>query len=431
MLFFYNLFFGIGFLFFLPSLLIKLKTRPGYKKTFGERFGRFSPERRRELKEFAPDIWLHSVSVGETVLALSFIKAYRKYYPDVKFVISTTTTTGQELARSKCDELTKVIFCPIDSYGAVRRTLDLLDAKKLIILETELWPNMIYQAKKRGMQVILVNSRLSDHSVRGYRKLKCFFRPLLMQFDLISAQSEMDAQRILSVAPDAKVVNNSNMKFDQQIPEKLPDAELEKFFGSDAKSYRYLLGASTHPDEEALIADSFIALKDKFPELRLILIPRHAERGGEIAEILQNKNISFLRKSSLNTDFNGGTAENQCLLADTTGEMLKFMNIADIVIMGKSLAGQNEGHNLIEPALLKRAIVCGPELRNFRFLFDLLKNADGIAICNDETLTLMLENLFNDKTRVDALRLNAYNAVNANAGATERTIKSIAALSGR
>lgn len=425
MLFIYNLLFGAVFLFFLPSLIIKLKTRPGHKKTYAERFGIFSAERRKELKDFAPEIWLHSVSVGETVLALSFIKVLRKHHPDVKIVISTTTTTGQELARSKCDELTKVIFCPVDSYGAVKRTLDLLNPKKLIILETELWPNMIYQSKKRGMQVILINSRLSDHSVKGYRKAKCFFRPLLMQFDLISTQSEMDAERLLSIAPEANIINNGNMKFDQQIPASLPDAELEKFFGPEAQNYRYLLGASTHPDEEALIADSFLKLKEKFPELRLLLIPRHAERGNDIVEILQSKNIPFLRKSTLNADFAGGNSDIQCLLADTTGEMLKFMNTADVVVMGKSLAGQNEGHNLIEPALLKRTIVCGPELKNFRFLFNLLKNADGIGICNDETLTETLEKILSDKTYADTLRMNAYNAVIANAGAAERTVECI------
>ena len=423
MLFIYNLLFFVGFLCFLPSLIIKYKKRPGHKKTYAERFGIFSAERRKELKDFAPDIWLHSVSVGETILALSFIKVYRKHHPDVKIVISTTTTTGQELARSKCDELTKVIFCPVDSYGAVKRTLNLLNPKKLIILETELWPNMIYQSKKRGMQVILINSRLSDRSVKGYRKAKCFFRPLLMQFDLISTQSEMDAERLLSIAPEANVINNGNMKFDQQIPTSLPNAELEKFFGADAKSYRYLLGASTHPDEEALIAESYLKLKEKFPELRLMLIPRHAERGNDIAEILQNKNISFLRKSTLSADFSGGNSDIQCLLADTTGEMLKFMNVADVVVMGKSLAGQDEGHNLIEPALLKRTTVCGPELKNFRFLFDLLKDADGIGICNDKTLTETLDKILSDKDYADSLRINAYNAVIANAGAAERTVE--------
>ncbi len=429
MLFLYNLFFGIGFLFFVPSMLIKLKVRPGYKKTFAERFGLFSSERRRELSDFAPDIWLHSVSVGETVLALSFIKCYRKHHPEARFVISTTTSTGQELARSKCDELTKVIYCPVDSYFAVRRTMNLLNAKKLIILETELWPNMIFQAKKRGMQLVLINSRLSDHSVKGYRRLKAFFRPMLMQFDLISAQSEMDAERIRSIAPAGNIVNNGNMKFDQQIPAALPDAELERFFGADAAKYRYLLGASTHPDEEALIADSFIKLRSEFPDLRLMLIPRHAERGNDIAEILKNKNISFIRKSTVNQDFAGGNADNLCLLADTTGEMLKFMNVADIVVMGKSLAGQDEGHNLIEPALLKRTIVCGPQLKNFRFLFDLLKNANGIAIATDDTLTDVLAGIFKDRDYADCLRMNAFNAVNANAGATENTIAAIDKLS--
>lgn len=424
MLFLYNLFFGIGFLFFVPSMIIRYKTRPGYKKTFAERFGRFTPERRKELKDFAPDIWLHSVSVGETVLALSFIKAYRKRFPEVKFVISTTTTTGQELARNKCDELTKVIFCPIDSYFAVRRTMNLLNAEKLIILETELWPNMIYQAKKRGMELILINSRLSDHSVKGYRKLKCFFRPLLMQFDLISAQSQMDAERILSVAPDAKVINNGNMKFDQYVSPDQPDAELEKFFGAGADSYRYLLGASTHPNEEALIADAFLSLRDKFPELRLLLIPRHAERGGEIAEMLASKGIAYIRKSTLAAD-SAADDSVQCLLADTTGEMLKFMNVSDIVIMGKSLAGQDEGHNLIEPALLKRTIISGPVLKNFRFLLDLLKNANGVAIATDETLVEVAAEILADKEYSDTIRMNAYNAVHANAGATERTINAM------
>lgn len=428
MLFIYNLFFGIGFLFFVPSMLIKLKIRPGYKKTFAERFGFFSRARRKELTEFAPDIWLHSVSVGETVLALSFIKSYRQQHPAAKFVISTTTSTGQELARNKCDELTKVIYCPVDSYFAVRRTMKLINARKMIILETELWPNMIFQAKKRGMQLVLINSRLSDHSVKGYRRLSAFFRPMLMKFDLISAQSAMDAERILSIAPEANVVNNGNMKFDQQIPANQPDAELEKFFGPEAKQYRYLLGASTHPDEEALIADSFLELKKKFPELRLLLIPRHAERGNDISEILKNKNIPFIRKSTVGADFANGNADNQCLLADTTGEMLKFMNIADIVIMGKSLAGQDEGHNLIEPALLKRTIVCGPQLKNFRFLFDLLKDADGIAIATDETLTGVLEKIFSDKEYADKLRMNAYEAVFANAGATAKTIEAIGKL---
>ena len=278
MFFIYNLLFGFGFLFFLPSLLIKLKTRPGHKKTYAERFGIFSAERRKELKEFAPDIWLHSVSVGETVLALSFIKAYRKHFPDMKIVISTTTTTGQELARSKCDELTKVIFCPVDSYGAVKRTLDLLNPKKLIIIETELWPNMIYQSKKRGMQTILINARLSDHSVKGYRKAKCFFRPLLMQFDLISTQSEMDAERLLSIAPEANIVNNGNLKFDQQINENQPDAELEKFFGADAKKiHKTLLSKTLHLRgldylRQCLIFNYIYKNTDAFAQIEYLLV---------------------------------------------------------------------------------------------------------------------------------------------------------------
>ena len=154
------------------------------------------------------------------------------------------------------------------------------------------------------------------------------------------------------------------------------------------------------------------------------MIPRHAERGGEIAEMLASKGIAYIRKSTLAAD-SAVDDSVQCLLADTTGEMLKFMNVSDIVIMGKSLAGQDEGHNLIEPALLKRTIISGPVLKNFRFLLDLLKNANGVAIATDETLVEVAAEILADKEYSDTIRMNAYNAVHANAGATERTINAM------
>ncbi len=419
----YNLLLPIGFLFFLPGVIYKYRHRSGWKSTFGERFGRFSPERRAELAKFAGAIWIHSVSVGETVVALSLIDKYRRRYPERKFVISTTTTTGQEIARKKCPENCAVIFCPIDFPGMVKRTMRVLQPSMLVIFETELWPNMIYLARKRGIPVALVNGRMSDHSARGYRRAKCFFAPLLRQMSLILVQSEMDEERFLSVAPDAAVRFSGNLKFDQTPPENLEPADLAAYFGADFGPV--ILAASTHPGEEDLICDSFKELKPAHPQLKLVIVPRHAERGAELAELLTAKGLAFARRSRAEK----AETPVEVLLADTTGEMFRFISAADIVIMGKSLAGQDEGHNLIEPALLAKPIVTGSVLRNFRFIFDILNSANAlVAISGDNELTPALEKLIADPAGRKELGERGYAAIAAHRGATDRTIAALEEL---
>ncbi len=425
MLFFYNLFLWVGFLFFLPGLIYKLKNRPGYKKTYAERFGRFGEDRIAELKDWQNTIWIHAVSVGESMIALSLVKEFHKVYPDKKVVISTTTTTGQELVRNKKDDMTNVIFAPIDFKYAVKKTFDVLQPEMLLILETELWPNMIYEAKKRNVKLGLLNARMSDHSCKGYYKLRRFFGKLLSQFDFISAQSEMDGERFRKLSYTDNVKVSGNMKFDQKVPENLKQVKLSDYFGSNYG--KIILGASTHEGEEDLIASTYAELKKTHKDLKLVLIPRHAERGDRIVEVLENKKLSFLRKSILQGE--GPFITSDVLLADTTGEMLQFINIADIVIMGKSLAGHDEGHNLIEPALLKKAIVCGSVLKNFRYLLEILQEADGVAtVERDEELFGLLHKLLCD----DELRLSlgekAFNEIMLNAGATDRTIELIDSL---
>ena len=188
----YNLFMPVGFLFYVPGLYFKYRNRPGWKTTFNERFGCFSPERVRELEAFHGAVWIHAVSVGEAVVALSLLRAWREKHPERKFIISTTTTTGQELVRSQAPADTAVIFCPIDFLWMVRRTLKVLKPSMLVIFETEIWPNMVIETRRRGVPVALVNGRMSDHSVRGYRKARCFFGPLLRRFNLLSVQTEAD-----------------------------------------------------------------------------------------------------------------------------------------------------------------------------------------------------------------------------------------------
>ncbi|MBQ7209250.1 MAG: 3-deoxy-D-manno-octulosonic acid transferase [Lentisphaeria bacterium] len=421
--FIYNLFLPAGFLFFLPGLLYKYRYRGGWKDTFRERFGRFTPARIEELKAFHGAVWVHAVSVGETVVALSLIRRWSQKDPGKKFVISTTTTTGQELARKQSCGNTAVIFCPIDFRGMVRRTLDVLRPSQLVIFETEIWPNLICEAGNRGIPVALVNGRMSDHSASGYRKLRIFFGPLLRRFDRILVQTEADARRYLAVSPDAAVKVCGNLKFDQALPENIGDPGLESCFGPGR--HTVLLAVSTHPGEESVITESFEQLSREFPDLRLVIVPRHAERGGEIADMLSERKVAFFRRSL------GGApaAPVSVLLADTTGEMFKFIKASDVVVMGKSFAGHDEGHNLIEPALLDKPIVTGNVLRNFRFILQVLKEADAVVTTDDAGLTEALRRLLADEELRLTMGRRGGDAIRKHRGATEKTIGELASLS--
>ena len=414
--FIYNCLMPVVFLFYLPRLIIKYRSRGGWKDTYGERFARFG-KRVAELMEFRGAIWIHAVSVGETMVALSMIRRYQERFPGRRFVLSTTTTTGQDVARSKVPENTAVIFCPLDFPGMVKRTLNLIRPSELVIFETEIWPNLIVLAKKRGIPVTLVNARLSDKSARGYRRLRGFFAPLLRQFDLIMAQSESDAERFKMVAPQANVCNGGNLKFDQKLPELDSENIVRPYVGEGP----VILAGSTHPGEEELIVRCFKELKSETPDLKLVIIPRHAERGKDIAAMLQNEKCSFFCRSSK------GFPEEKVdvLLADTTGEMLNFMKDADIVIMGKSFAGHDEGHNLIEPALLAKPVVTGHELRNFRFLLKVMRDANAVVTADDDSLTGVLASLLRDPAERNRLGETAQKVIGANGGAVDRAVDAV------
>lgn len=419
MLFLYRLLFPIVFLFFLPGLIWKLIHRPGWKKTYGERFALFSKERKKELKDFEGCVWLHAVSVGETNLALTVLKEWTAREPERKFVLSTTTTTAQEIARNRVPGRTAVIFCPIDFTPFVRRVLNLLKPCALVIFETELWPNMVLMARKRGLRTALVNTRLSDRSFRGYRRFRCFFAPILRAFDAIGAQTETDRERLTAVAPDiaSRVTVTGNIKFDQ-LPSDKPGFDFSTVFGKD--SGKIVTAASTHSPEDELIVRAFLDVRKKFPSAKLVIVPRHAERGGEIEKILAGSGLNWLRRST----GKGSGEVPDVLLADTTGELAGFLKSSDLVIMGKTLAGNDEGQNIIEPALLGKPILCGPKLKNFRQAIDALKKNHAVRIVEpDSRLAAELESLLADPAAASALGEAALRTMESNRGALQKTME--------
>lgn len=427
MLFIYRFFFPLIFLFFLPGLIVKLIRRGGWKKTYMERFGFFSAERKIELKEWRGAIWIHAVSVGETNVALTLLNEWNRTNPGRRFVLSTTTTTGQEIARNKAPENVKVIFCPVDSTFAVCRTLNLLQPSALVILETELWPNLLLTAKKRGIPLVLVNSRISDKSFGGYRRFRCFFAPILNAFDRICAQTETDRERLEIISETLKEKKTvevcGNIKFDQKTPAG-QGFDYESFFGRKAV---VILSSSTHDPEEDLHLKAYCRIHQEFPDTALAIVPRHAERGGDLEKLIRSYGLSCFRRS------NGtGTAQPDVLLADTTGELPGFIKGADIILMGKTMAGNDEGQNIIEPAIMGKAIICGPKLKNFRQAQDLLFKEDAVLHLKDDTeLENAMRTLVADAEKRTNLGKRAQNAMAKSSGALLRNIQQLEAVISR
>lgn len=417
----YNLFFPLAFLFFLPGLLIKLIRRPGTKKNYPERFALFSGEKKARLKALDHPVWMHAVSVGETNLALTALQAWRKVDPQRRFVLSTTTTTAQEIARQKVPEGVEVIFCPIDFLPFVRKAYRVIQPSGLIVFETEIWPNLLRTAKKLGLPTALVNARMSDRSMKGYRRFRFFFAPVLRCFDAICVQTEADRDRYRMIAPDLadRIVVGGNIKFDQRVPENFRLPDLSQVFPSGGSPV--IIGASTHPGEEKMIVGAFRKLREQYRGALLILVPRHAERGAELAELLKSEGFSFVRRS---TGEHFGEGKSDCLLADTTGELMGFLAASDIVIMGKTLAGNHDGQNIIEPAVLGKAIVCGRELRNFREAMEILRKADAVlTVETEEELRRALYMLSSDPELRSKLGRRAYDAITAHSGAIAKNIE--------
>lgn len=416
MIWLYRVFFPLVFVFFLPGLVIKLIRRAGRKRNYAERFGIFAKDRKEALSRMKGAIWIHAVSVGETNVALSLLKKWLAEHPERKFVFSTTTTTAQQIAWDKVPAGVEVFFCPLDFMLAVKKVLRMIQPSALVILETEIWPNLVALARKSGAEVFLVNGRISDHSAKGYRRFRLFFAPVLRQFSRIGVQTALDAERFKNIAPELPLTVTGNIKFDQIPPADLKGIDLTEFFAGD---FLPVLACSTHAPEEKMMLEAFLEARKKHPELKLVIVPRHAERGNEIENLLQTAGISYYRRTS-GKPLPGKV---DCLLADTTGELLKFIRSSEIVLMGKTFCGNNEGQNIIEPAALGKAIITGPEMRNFKQAFSTLLERNGVMRLNsDSALADSIMKLAGSPALRQELGTHAAEAVAVHAGALRNTI---------
>ena len=418
----------MAMLLYLPVFVYKLIRRGNFLHHFGERFGWFTYAQQAALKRLRNPVWIHAVSVGEVMAALSFIRRWQEQNTDLEFVLSTTTTTGHATAESRLPERVKLIYCPLDFPFAVRLALRLIRPRMLVIFEVEIWPNLVTMAVKGGTRVVLVNGRMSDRSTRGYRRFRCFFRGIFNKISLFCVQSPDDAERFRFVCnQDIPVQICNTMKFDQ-IPDP-PASDIAHLMGDvfGGEVYQIWTAGSTHPGEELLIIDVFCNLKRSFPNLKLVLVPRHHERTREVEEILRQRRLNYrLRKSTSNVV---SSCPVDVLLVNTTGELMKFYAIADVAFVGKSLAGNKGGHNIIEPAIWGKAIVHGAQLDNFRLVTDIFRKQHGTAeVSHDGNLEPVMRHLLNHPEEREELGRRARCVVEQNRGAIDQTIRALELL---
>ncbi len=423
----YNLFFPFAFLLYFPVYLCKLVKRGNFVDGFGERFGLISSAKKSQLRALKDPIWIHAVSVGEAQLALPFIKYWLAREPGRQFVVSTTTATGQAIVRANAPDGVVPIYCPLDFYPCIASTLRAVRPAALLIVEVEIWPTLVSTVAGRDIFVGLINGRVSDSSAAGYLKHQWLFRDIFSKFSMIAVQTPEDVDRIAAVAGELPGLGTcGTMKFDI-VPDSAPQLDgklLGQVFGGG--EHVCLTAASTHPGEDEIVGRIYRDLVADFPNLRLLIIPRHAERGTDIQRTLQELGLTAHLVTNIR---NPESRIPPVLIGNTTGEMMAFLAVSDIVFVGKSLAGNDGGHNIIEPAMLGKAVIFGAGMSNFRDVARIFRDADAAVEVNDETeLLATVRDLLTNPGAREKLGANARRAVVDNRGAMAKTIEVFNAL---
>jgi 3-deoxy-D-manno-octulosonic-acid transferase len=423
----YNILFTFFFVLASPYYFWRMSRRGNWRRGFRERFGRYDANLKQALTN-RHILWLHAVSVGEVNACIHLIKALEPRAPNLKFVVSTTTTTGMgDLKRRLATHISKIYY-PIDRSSFVSRALATIHPDAIVLLETEIWPNFIWRAKKRGIPLFLANARLSDRSYPRYKRFGFLFRELFAAFDGVGAQNDTQAERLRAVGCRPECVHMvGNLKYDGAIvPEKrtIDVQSMLKQLGVDSDA-PILIGGSTHDGEEIILAEIAQRLRAKIPNLFLILVPRHFERSNEVSRKLRERGLKMVFRTAITTTTQFKEGEVDCLLVNTTGELRFFYECATVVFVGKSLTAEG-GQNPVEPAAFGKATVFGPNMQNFQDIARQFIEKNGAVQVRDAAmLEKVLGELLVDKYQRAELGRNALLVVSENVGALDRTVDMI------
>lgn len=428
----YNVLFAVAYCMMMPSFLLRMKRRGGYRARMGDRFASYPDDIRGRLKPDASagaPIWLHAVSVGEVQVAGQLMQALRAVDPSIRFVFSTTSSTGWRTAEGLLADGDILIYNPLDFPRLVRKALDAVSPRAVILTETEIWPNFIREIRRRRIPLFLANARISDRSAPRYRAMRWFFGDVFRCFTKMYVQSDLDAERLAAAGADPSAMDvTGSFKFDVAKRNPQKEAELRAWVGDG----RVLLGGSTWPGEDEVLLRIY---RETPPDVKLVIAPRHFEKADAVEDNIRRAGFMCVRRSRgdscTHPDATGkadsASQMRPVYLADTTGELMGLFGIASAAFVGKSLCAHGS-QNMIEPCLCGVPTVVGPYTENFRPVMSDLLAADAIVQVKDEAemRSALLSFLDVDgKVKADALGERAQAAVVRRRGATERCAKDI------
>lgn len=420
MILLYNLGFLVFGLWYLPFFLLKIRQAENPQRLVRQRLGLFDTGFREKIigKKI---VWIHAVSVGETLAVERFIQEFLETAPEYHVVLSTVTPTGQKVAKKLESDRVTLCYFPFDLTFAVRRFLTALDPECLLLVETEIWPNLLTEARHAKIPVGILNARLSDRSARRYCRFRGFFRRLFECLDFVLVQTPLDAERFTAAGtPAERVQVLGNMKFDRDpgpLPSVAATESLREEWGFAAGDL-VLVAGSTHPGEEKMINRIYEDLKPRYPTLKVLLAPRHIERSAQLARYFKSKGWQVRLATQAATP-----AGFDVVILNQLGILKHLYAIADVVFVGGSLI-RHGGQNPIEPAHFKRPIFHGPFVGNFEYIYRMLDKEGGAIVVQDqEQLGFAIGRVLRNHKEARDLGENAYRVVTQLRGATKRHVE--------
>jgi 3-deoxy-D-manno-octulosonic-acid transferase len=403
----------------LPYWLLQMLRHGKYRAGLRQRLGMVPPR----LTVAKPTIWMHAVSVGEVIASAAVVEALRTRFPEYCIAVSTTTATGQKLASHRFGS-ENVFYFPLDFEFAIRPYFQTLHPELVVIAETEFWPNFLRIAKSSGARVAVINSRISDRSLPGYRRFRFWLPKVLANIDLFLAQSEEDRLRLIEIGASAESISvTGNLKFDVAPPVAPAIVASIRQSLSESGGGPVLVCGSTVEEEEGSLLSAFRNLLVDHPKAVMILAPRHPERFVEAADLVEQLGFRLWRRSL----WSGEALSGGVFLVDSIGELAALYSLATVAFVGGSLVPRG-GHNILEPALYGVPVVTGNHYENFRDIVNYFRARNAVRVVGLAELPLVLMELLSSADARETLGRNALSALESQRGATSRTVEALAGL---
>ena len=407
-----------------PYFALKILATHRYRRGLSQRLG-ISYKSVGESVGNEQPLWIHAASVGEVLGSLPIIEGIRQTNPNLPILLSTMTATGNDIAKKRAPDTKAITFFPLDHPWTVRKAISLVNPRAFLMAETEIWPNFLMELGRRKIHVLLFNGRISSRSLQWYKRFRFFLNSPLAAISAFCMQSSLDAQRIIEIgANPERVIVTGNIKFDQSPPKITPgEKETLRETLSLQADQPILIAGSTHRGEEQFMLKVYRQLSPDYPDLVLILAPRHLERMREVEILLKREKIAWKRRSQLRPGGNRG--EVKVILLDTLGELAKLYSIGTLIFVGGSLVRVG-GHNILEPLFFKKPVLFGPFMDHFREISDeVIRRGAGIRVRESGEMVLHIKTLLENASLRSDMGKCGFEIIRDNRGATEKTLGTI------